>query len=71
MATVPVCLDVPAPADLASCVELVLVPYAEPFVLNEAVLAQCGEAFAAGLVLVVMFWGLGYGAGLIMKAIKS
>jgi len=44
---------------------------AVPFDLTEAHLATMGEAFAAGVFIVVAFWGLGWCAGLIMKAIKS
>jgi len=44
---------------------------AVPFTLTEAMIANCGEAFAAGLFIVVFFWGLGYAGGAIIRAIRS
>lgn len=43
---------------------------AVPFELTEAMIGNCGEAFAAGLFIVVSFWGLGFAAGKILDAIK-
>lgn len=51
--------------------EYVDVSAAVPFQLTEAHLTNMGQAFSAGLFIVVAFWGLGYGASLVLRAIKS
>lgn len=70
---VEVCTDeTPTPpASCATATVLVDVSAAQPFTLTEAHLANMGQAFSAGLVIVVMFWGLGFGAGLILNAIRN
>jgi len=60
----------PAP-DCTGTYVMVDVSAAVPFELTEAHLATMGEAFAAGLIIVAMFWGLGYGAALVLNAIKN
>jgi hypothetical protein len=68
---VQACPDATAP--VSACVEPLVwvdVTASQPFVLTEAHFANMGEAFAAGLLIVVMFWGLGFGAGLILNAIR-
>lgn len=71
--TVEACPDatLTAPGSCTQPLVLVDVSAAVPFTLSSAHLANMGQCFAAGTFLVVAFWGLGYGAGLIMRAIKS
>jgi len=71
-AWVETCPDV-TPTPPASCSQalvLVDVSAAQPFTLTEAHLANMGQAFSAGLIIVAMFWGLGFAAGLILNAIR-
>lgn len=43
---------------------------AVPFELTAAHLSTMGEVFAAGVFIVVAFWGLGFAADLILNAIR-
>lgn len=70
MATAPVCLDDPAPPTWAECVSVQLVEASEPFALSPEVLAECGQAFAAGFFIVTAFWGFGYAASYVLDGIK-
>jgi len=60
-----------APASCVLPVELVDVSAAVPFTLTSAHIANMGEAFAAGLFLVVSFWALGYAGRMILNVIKG
>jgi len=59
------------PAACVAPVQLVDVTPAVPFELTSAHLTNMGEAFAAGLFIVVAFWALGYGASMVLRAIRS
>jgi len=68
---VEACPDATAPT--TTCVDPLVwvdVSASQPFELTSAHLSTMGEAFAAGLFIVVSFWGLGYGAALVLNAIK-
>lgn len=44
---------------------------AVPFQLTDAMLANCGEAFAAGFFIVTAFWGMGFCLSYIADVIKK
>lgn len=68
---VEACPDAAAP--VTACVDPLVwvdVSASQPFTLTTAHFTTMGEAFAAGLFLVVAFWGLGYVGGAILDVIK-